>query len=195
MDEEEPGKNGRRRARYGGRKERKAPAPLTRESLGELALSYAARFATTRAKLIDYLARKLRERGWGDEGLPDIEALADKLVDHRYVDDEAYARARAGSLLRRGYGARRIGQALHHAGVEERIREDVAPGEIAAREAVLAMARKRRFGPFAPGPVERDRREKQIAALLRAGHSFGHVRTLMDAKDEDAAELWARCED
>ena len=44
------------------------PSPLTATRLQDLALSYVARFATTRAKLEAYLVRKLRERGWeGDD--------------------------------------------------------------------------------------------------------------------------------
>ncbi len=39
------------------------PSPLTATRLQDLALSYVARFATTRAKLEAYLVRKLRERG------------------------------------------------------------------------------------------------------------------------------------
>ena len=44
--------------------------PLNEERLHELALFYVGRFATTRAKLIAYLSRKLRERGWEGERQP-----------------------------------------------------------------------------------------------------------------------------
>ena len=46
------------------KKARIAP-PLDEAGLNELALAYVARYATSRAKLLAYLARKLRERGWG----------------------------------------------------------------------------------------------------------------------------------
>ncbi|KTW08260.1 RecX family transcriptional regulator, partial [Sphingomonas sanguinis] len=38
--------------------------------LERLALRYVERFATTEGKLVDYLTRKLRERGWAGEGAP-----------------------------------------------------------------------------------------------------------------------------
>ena len=170
----------------------KPKKPLDARSLEDLALSYAARYATSAAKLERYLARKLFERGWEGEGEeePDLTALVARFVDKRYVDDEAYARARAGDLLRRGYGGRRVRQLLGQAGVGEAVAERVAPGEYTAREAVLQMARKRRFGPYANEPVPPDKREKQIAAMLRAGHRFEHVRSVLDLTGEDAAEEW-----
>jgi len=157
----------------------------------ELALAYVARFATTRAKLEAYLRRKLRECGWAGEGDPGVEALAARMVAAGYVDDAAYARMKSGSLLRRGYGARRVTQALHAAGVDEAVRDSVRAGEGAQRRAALAMARKRRFGPFGAGLCDPVRREKQIAAMLRAGHRLDMARELIDAASREAAEDWA----
>jgi regulatory protein len=94
-------------------------------------------------------------------------------------------------LLKRGYGMRRVTQALGAAGIAEDVREDVRPGEGAARRAALAMARKRGFGPFAGVPLDRAVREKQIAAMLRAGHPLDSARELVDARSVDAAEEWA----
>ena len=81
--------------------ERRPPKPLDPALLERLALRYVERFATTEGKLIDYLRRKLRERGWAGEGMPDPEGLAAKMVSLRYIDDRAYAEAKAASLARR----------------------------------------------------------------------------------------------
>jgi regulatory protein len=40
-------------------------------------------------------------------------------------------------------------------------------------EAALHFARRRRIGPFAAGEPDIKQREKAIAAMVRAGHSFG----------------------
>lgn len=175
---------------HGKKRSKKAREPLTPQSLEEMALSYVARYATSSAKLARYLSRKVYERGWAEEGEPDIAGLVDRFLDRRFVDDEAYARMRSSDLLRRGYGANRVRQALGQAGIGEQVADKVAPGEYAARSSALQMARKRRFGPFAAEPPERDKREKQIAAMLRAGHKFDHVRALLDASNEDAACDW-----
>jgi len=164
---------------------------LNASRLEELALAYVARFATTQAKLQAYLVRKLRERGWAEDGAPPVEAVVARYVEAGYVDDAAWARMKAGSLLRRGYGARRVGEALGQAGVAEDLRADVRPGEVEARRAALVLARRRRFGPFAMTPPDRPARDKQVAAMLRAGHPLDIARRIVDAADVQAAEEWA----
>ena len=173
------------------RRERRAPKPLDQGALQELALVYVGRFATSAAKLETYLKRKLRERGWEGQSAPDPQALAARFVDLGYVDDEALAWARTSGLLRRGYGPRRVTAALREAGIPEHAREAVAVGDKSARQAALVMARKRRFGPFGQETVDRARREKQIVAMLRAGHDMGHARALIDAESQERAEEWA----
>jgi regulatory protein len=169
--------------------------PLDSRAFDELALAYVARFATSAGKLESYLKRKLRERGWDGEHAPDIAAKVSRLVELGYVDDEAYARARSGGLLRRGYGERRIGQALYAAGIDEDVRAAVRPEPSEVRAAALALAKKRRFGPFGPGRLDRAAREKQVAAMLRAGHPLDSARHLVDAASVEAAEEWAAEED
>ena len=102
-----------------GPKRRRAPSPLDRSSLNELALTYVGRFATTRARLASYLSRKIRERGWADEAPAEIEAVVERLSGLGYVDDCQYALSKARSLTARGYGPRRVNQSLHAAGIGE----------------------------------------------------------------------------
>lgn len=168
----------------------RAARPIDPERLEEIALAYVARFATSAAKLQTYLARKLRERGWESDTPPDLAALVERYVSLGFIDDAAYARAKRGSLLRRGYGERRVNQALHAAGIAEEVRDEVrvAPGE--ARRAVLALAARRRLGPYG-GSADREVRDKQIAAMLRAGHSFAAARAVIDAASVAALERWA----
>lgn len=161
-----------------------------------MALAYVARFATSAARLDSYLRRKLRERGWADEGEPPVAAMVERYVALGYIDDAAFAGARAAGLLRRGYGARRVEQALNAAGIAADVRDRMQPGATEQRHAALALARKRRLGPFGDPPTDRAAREKQIAVLLRAGHPLDSARLLVDAAGIEAAEAWAaRSED
>lgn len=172
------------------RQTRKKPRPpLNGESLEQLALFYVGRYATTRAKLRGYLARKLRERGWAEDGQPAVEALAEKFSELGYVDDAAYANSRAASLGRRGYGERRVEQALYAAGIEEgdgAEARSIAAGQ--AWDAALAFVRKRRFGPYAPQPLDRDRKRKALAAMIRAGHPYALARKFIDREPDDVPE-------
>lgn len=180
----------------------KKARPLDQTALKDLALSYAARFATTGAKLEGYLARKIRERGVAEDedGRTrelDVAGLVTRLIELGYVDDDAYARAKSRDLTARGYGARRVEQALWAAGVEEQVRSDHTPGEATSRRAAVLLAKKRRFGPFGIAPPVNEphedrhkRREKQVAAMLRAGHLYEHVRFILEASTEDELDEW-----
>jgi regulatory protein len=173
------------------RTERPAPRPINSARLGELALAYVARFATSAAKLDAYLRRKLRERGWEGEGDPPVRATVERMVELGYLDDEVFARSKTGSLLRRGFGARRISQELGAAGIAEEVRELVRAQPNEQRRAALAFAAKRRIGPFGPPPADRAAREKQMGAMLRAGHPLDSARELVNAASVEAAEQWA----
>ena len=54
----------------------------------------------------------------------------------------------------------------------------------------MVMARKRGFGPFALKRPDPARREKQLAAMLRAGHLLDTARHLLDAGSEAEALEW-----
>lgn len=173
------------------RHRRKPARPLDATSLRDLALNYAGRYATTAAKLKHYLRRKLRERGWHGDDEPQVDAIVGQFVELGYIDDAAFAEARTRDLLRRGYGARRVSQALHHAGVDTEETDLPDMSDTQLRVAALAFARRRRLGPFAAEPPDPKQREKQLAALVRAGHAFDTARALVDAADQEEAEEWA----
>ena len=178
------------------RRTRRTPKPLDRRRLNDLALAYVARFATSAGKLRTYLNRKLRERGWEGEAGPDVDGLVGRFVDRGYVDDRGFGRMKASGLLARGYGARRVDETLRSAGLDEGLRDELAPAEREARQAAISLARRRRFGPF--GIEQEDeavearhkRREKQLAAMVRAGHTFAHAQAVLAARDETALDDW-----
>lgn len=154
--------------------------PLDEGTLNELALAYVARFATSRAKLAAYLARKIRERGWAGSGSAPVDALVAKAAALGFVDDAAFALSKARSLTARGYGERRVHQALHAAGIEEGDGEaarDLARDD--AVEAALRFARRRRIGPFATERADPATREKALAAMVRAGHGFRLAKAIL----------------
>ena len=157
--------------------------PYDAETLQQTALAYAGRYATSRARLAAYLERKLRERGWSGSDEPPISALVERMAALGYVDDRAFASARAASLGRRGYGERRLREALRAAGIEE---EDGAGAREEARKsgwaAALRFAERRRIGPFAACELDRPAREKALAAMLRAGHTLELAKRVVAAK-------------
>ena len=160
--------------------------PLDKDALDRLAVHYVGRYATTRAKLIRYLARKVGERGWDGDAPPDLDALAERLCALGYVDDAAFAAARSGSLSRRGFGPVRIAGALYAAGIAKEVAQSVAPDADDAEAAAARFAERRRFGAFATGETTPEMRRKHLAAMVRAGHSFDHARRFTQGKEEDS---------
>ncbi len=169
---------------------RRSPTPLDADTLQRLALNYAGRYATTRAKLRAYLSRKLGERGWKGDGTPPVEALVERMASLGYVDDRAFAEARGAALSRRGYGTRRVADALRMAGIgEDDARDAHAAARSSAWDAALAFARRRRAGPFAAEAVAAGpQREKLFAAFVRAGHSFEIARILVESTPGEIPE-------
>lgn len=160
---------------------RKPRPALDPSGLDQLALRYVERFATTRTKLRRYLQRKILERGWSGSQDADVDVLVDRFVSLGYVDDAAYAASKARSLTARGYGVRRVRSALGAAGVAED--DSVEAWDVAATNAVdaaLKFARKRRIGPFGSERLDPASREKALAAMVRAGHTFALAKAILD---------------
>ena len=153
--------------------------PLDAAGLDRLALRYVERFATTRGRLAAYLSRKVRERGW-DGDVVDTVAVAERMAALGYVDDRAFAEARGAALARRGMGARRVTADWRAAGIGEEDAGALAPQvQARAREAALALARRKRIGPYGNGDPDRAVRQRQLTAMLRAGHGFDLARRIV----------------
>ncbi len=193
-DGENEGRSRRRKTRPPREYKPREPRPIDAAQLQELAIGYAARYATTAAKLRRYLQCKLGERVWTPEAEPDIDGLVARITTLGYVDDRAWAASKQRDLTARGFGMGRVRGALAAAGVS---REDagavLAPDDGAPSNpyaTAIEFARRRRFGPFARegSSVDPARRQREMASMARAGHGFDVARRVLAARDEAAAE-------
>lgn len=180
-------------------KPRRERPPLDQARLHEHALRYVGRFATTRAKLVAYLRRKVRERGWSGEQEPDLEALAERFAGQGYIDDAVYALSKSRSLAGRGYGKRRLDLALRTAGVaEEDSAEALRHADAESVTAALRFAERKRLGPFGRDVLDPRGRDRALASMVRAGHAFGLSRAILSLEPgaqpslEELAELSSR---
>jgi regulatory protein len=165
--------------------------PLDPRQLENLALRYVGRYATTRAKLADYLKRKLGERGWEGEGDPKVAEIVQRFADLGYVDDRAFALAKASAHVSRGLGPRRLIFALRSAGVEEADRgEAINLSDLRLVDSALRLAQRRKLGPYAiQAAATPKEREKAIAAMIRGGHRFDLARAIVDLAPGDEAGI------
>lgn len=106
-----------------------------------------------------------------------------------YVNDRLYAESKAGSMARRGLGARRVREALRFAGVEAEDAEALAPAiEAEGVSSAIAFARRKRIGPYGREIADRALQDKQIAAMIRAGHSPALARAIVRMAPGDDLE-------
>lgn len=134
-----------------------------------------------------YLERKLRERGWVEGApLPDLVSMVAEFDRLGYVDDAAFAKARANAMLRRGYGASRLNAALRHAGIDVEQAKAVAElGPDSAHEAAMTFAKRKRLGPFGRPLADTKARPRAFAAFIRAGHSYEIARKILELEPDD----------
>lgn len=172
------------------------PKPITPESLERSALRYLERFATSAANFRRVLMRKVDTASRAnpamdrDQAAGWVESLIARYIRAGLLNDAAYADMKAGSLHRRGASTRAIRDKLTAKGVH---RDDVdhALADLDAdtdgpldRAAALALARRRRLGPFRPADRRAAFRDKDLAALGRAGFDYATARSVIDAEDD-----------
>jgi regulatory protein len=150
-------------------------------SLDAAAQRYLARFSSSAENLRRILLRKA-----DDAALVDV--VVERCRRRGFVDDRAYATARSASLRRAGASARAIEERLRQKGVEREIIRAAlaeAPPEI---EAAVALARRRRLGPFRRTGHPAEFREKDLAAFARAGFSLETAREVLGCASAEEAE-------
>lgn len=177
----------------------KVPSKISPSYLENAALHYLERFASSSANLKRVLMRKVDRSlaHWGGEraeAAGQVEAVIAKLTRLGYLNDAAYAEAKTRALHRQGKAGRTIRATLAAKGVDaeaagaalDGLAEDVPEPDLAA---AVRLARKRRLGPFRlQGRAET--RQKDLAALARAGFDFDTCRRVIEAEDAEALEEW-----
>jgi regulatory protein len=186
--EQGPGQ-GRRRPRA-----LKVPDQATLEAA---ALDYLGRFAASREMLRRVLARRIERAAHAglmdrEDGRLLVERVVARIVASGLVDDDGFAVLKARSLIRRGKGASHVKSALAARGIAAESAAQ-ALAELAeeipdiGRTAAVNLARRRRLGPFRP-MARAEYRDRDLATLGRAGHSFEIARWIVDAADVAALD-------
>lgn len=172
---------------------RKKPRKVSPRYLENAALHYLKRYAATVRQLERVLLRRvdrsLKAHG-GDraEALGWVGALIAQLTRNGLINDEAYAGMKAHSLRSSGRSARMIAQKLRMKGVAADVvakKLADATSELSEEEAARIWARKKRLGPFrSDARTREENRRRDLAALARAGFSFGIAKKVIDAAPE-----------
>lgn len=180
---------------------RRGPKPATAALLENAALHYLERFASASGNLKRVLMRKVLRSARLHGTDP---AAGERLVDDiiaRYLrsgllDDGAYAAQKAASLRRRGASRYAIRGKLAVKGVAGALIDETLQGESEASElaAACALVRRRRLGPLRAAAERAAHRQKDLAALARAGFGLDLARRVLSAGDEAALAALERGE-
>jgi len=182
----------------------KAPLkPTDREvqSYVNAGLAYLDRYGGPRARILRTLERRARRKGLETDAADRVIAAAmAKLDGFGVIDDAAFAASKARSLRGRGLSRRAALAKLRAAGLDGDVAtaalaetdagaadgdayEDDAAAE---RRAAARYAERRRLGPWRADPSARaERRDRDIAAMARAGFSVSLAIATIDADDPE----------
>ncbi|ATB40715.1 regulatory protein RecX [Cystobacter fuscus] len=183
---------GRERGQLQGK--RKQPRKVSPRYLENAALHYLKRYSATMSQLKTVLVRRVDRSlrfhgGERTEALGWVDALVEKLVRNGLVNDQAYAETKAHSLRASGRSARVIAQKLKLKGVAKEVVEQKvaeASAEVSEEQAARIWARKKRLGPFRRDPKTRsDNRQRDLAAMARAGFSFAMAKKIIDGSADE----------
>ena len=178
----------------------RTPAPPDEATLEQAALKYLERYSSSLAGLRRVLRRRVRRAaraGQGDVAAGDamIETVLGGLVQTGLVDDGKYAEFRAASLSRRGASLATIRNDLRARGVAGPLIEAALAAlkhELGSesndetdRAAALNLARRRRLGPFRAPTVRKAYRDRDLAAMGRAGFAYDIARAVIDGEPEN----------
>ena len=189
-------------ARTPRKRQTRRPKNVDAALIERIATHYLNRFDATRERLKTVLVRRCAKltRELEPEARPDeadvlrwIEELLDRSERSSMICDTRFAGNLARSLRERGMGRRAIEQKLRLKGVPKALipgaLEQVdGESEDPELEAARRWVRRRRLGLFRPAEQRQERRQRDFAALARAGFSYGVAAQALTTPEEDFQE-------
>lgn len=174
-----------------------AASPLDRSALERKALDYIGRYEAPASRITAVLRRMVerearRQSIDREAALRMIDEVVADLVARGLIADHRYAGIRVRQLRDRGTGTSMIRQDLRARGVSATVVDDVLASETdpaaANLAAAIALARRRKLGPFRPAHAREENRMRDMAALARRGFDPELARRVIDAADISALE-------
>lgn len=185
------------------RRTRKQPRKLSARYLENAALYYLQRYATSTENFRRVMRRKIDRSCAFHQTQPDefytvIEDLIKRYISVGLLNDQVFADAKVSSLRRQGRSKRDILAKLQNKGLkpaeietalaarDAEIEEDDAEGTPAELIAARRLAKRKKLGAYNPHPpTDPKARQKELAALARAGFSYDICRLALETELDD----------
>lgn len=177
---------------YKKEKKTRPPPELTVGWLKSEAIRHLQRWPATERRIRQLLWKRVRRAqgfhgGERSDAVPLVEETVAYLIEIRLVDDGRFAKLWVNSLRRRGTSGRMIHKKLCEKGVDpSHIQAAMAEyedddGVDPEKASAAAYAKRRRLGPYrTPYDESRERRQKDLAAMARAGFSYGVAQDILE---------------
>ena len=170
----------------------KIPKKITPQRLKNIALYYLKRFETTEYNLRSVLKRRIDDYAYWDRDFNKNEAyhwldeLMSDFIRLGYVNDERYAEIKIRSYLAVGKSLRYISNKLKEKGIDENLADKLlSQQEYDAFAMALRLAKKKKIGPYCEDEkLRRERRNKDMGVLIRAGFDYDVVIRVLDFVEE-----------
>ena len=158
---------------------------LTEKRILNITLFYLSQYESSTEKVRSLLKRRLRRMAMQGEEIPPeanewIETAIQKATSLSYLDDMRYAENQVHNLVGQGKSEHFIVMKLSQAGIDPKtIRQLIEATETTEEERARHFAQRKRLGPYRDKNREAYR-EKDMAALARAGFSYDTVITILN---------------
>jgi regulatory protein len=187
----------------GTRRARKQPRKLSARYLENAALYYLQRYATSTENFRRVMRRKIDRSCAFHQTRPDefytvIEDLIKRYISAGLLNDRVFSDAKVSSLRRQGRSKRDIMARLQNKGLkpaeietalaarDAEVEEDDAEGTPAELQAARRLARRKKLGVYNPNPpADPKAKQKEMAALARAGFSYEICRLALETGPDD----------
>ena len=169
---------------------------ISAQLIQSMATRYLNRYAPTISHFRSVLQRKVRRITSQPEELQAafqlIEHEVQRRIDTQALDDQHITEGWIRRFHQRGLSPLVIRQKLRQKGISDTMIEKNLHtffAEHSRFQAALNYAKRRRLGPFQTDIERREqRRKKDIAAMMRAGHPYDICKTIINAATPDEAQ-------
>ena len=196
--EKAPGGKDKAKGREPQKRQQKQPRKISRQYLENAALYYLQRYATSSENFRRVLTRKIIRsctfhKVDAEPFFPIIEEMIVRYERAGLLNDKGFAEAKVSSLRRQGQSKKAILAKLQAKGLGrddidgalEAIDTERSGDDDPEMAAALTFARKKRLGRWRKGPApDIKQRQKELAAMGRAGFSYEVARAALDYSDD-----------
>lgn len=166
---------------------RQTPKKPTPERLRRRALHYLERFATSRSHLRFVLLRRAGREAEHHDIEPGqlaewVDCLVADLERIGLLNDRLYGEQLLERFLARGHSLRLSGQKLRQKGIGSDLIDALLLNveDTSDEDAAMALARRKRIGPWRRGEGNQDVKRKELAILARAGFAYAIARGIVE---------------